>query len=62
MVAELVIGQNGEVRDVAIKESPAEELSVAATEAFEQWTFEPATLAGEPVAVSYIVTVDFKLK
>ncbi|TFG37855.1 MAG: TonB family protein, partial [Candidatus Aminicenantes bacterium] len=62
VVAELVIDQNGVVRDVAIQESPAEELSAAATEAFEQWTFEPATMDGKPVAVRYIVTVEFKLK
>ncbi len=62
VVAELVIDQNGVVGDVAIQESPAEELSAAATEAFEQWAFEPATMDGKPVAVRYIVTVDFKLK
>ncbi len=46
------------MRDVAIQESPADELSTAATQALEQWTFEPATKDGEPVAVSYIVTLN----
>ncbi len=31
-------------------------------EAVEQWTFEPATLEGIPVAVRYILTVNFKLQ
>ena len=62
VVAELVIDQDGLVRDVSIQESPADELSAAATEALEQWTFEPATMDGKPVAVSYIVTLKFALK
>jgi len=62
VVAELVIDQGGAVRNVAIQESPADELSAAATEALEQWTFEPATKDGEPVAVTYIVTLKFALR
>ncbi len=62
VVAELVIDTEGIVRDVAIQESPAEEFSVAATEALEQWQFEPATKNGKPVAVKYIVTLMFRLK
>ncbi len=62
VVAELVIDQGGAVRDVAIQDSPADEFSAAATNALEQWTFEPATMDGKPVAVSYIVTLKFALK
>jgi TonB family protein len=62
VIAELVIDTDGVVRDVAITESPAEEFSTAATEALEQWRFEPATRNGKPVAVSYIVTLKFSLK
>lgn len=62
VIAELVIDQTGVVRDVAIKESPADEFSKAATETLEQWTFEPATKDGKPVAVSYIVTLMFRLQ
>jgi TonB family protein len=62
VVAELVIDQGGAVRNVAIQESPADELSKAATEALEQWTFEPATKDGDPVAVTYVVTLKFSLK
>jgi TonB family protein len=62
VVARLVIDDAGHVRDVEVLDSPAAEFSAAATEAFEQWTFEPATMDGKPVAVRYIVTVLFRLK
>lgn len=62
VIAELLIDENGFVRDVAIQESPADEFSTAATEALEQWTFEPATKDGKPVAVTYIVTLNFALR
>ncbi len=62
VVAELVIDTVGVVREVMIKESPADEFSLAATEALEQWHFDPATRNGKPVAVSYIVTLKFNLK
>ena len=62
VVAELVIDTEGIVRVVTIQESPAEAFSVAATEALEQWQFEPATRNGKPVAVTYIVTLKFSLK
>jgi TonB family protein len=62
VIAELVIDEGGKVRNVAIHESPADELSAAATEAIEQWTFEPATKDGKPVAVSYSVTLEFRLE
>jgi TonB family protein len=62
VIAELVIDESGAVRNVEVKESPSPELGAAATEAIEQWSFEPATMNGEPVAVRYIVTVMFRLE
>jgi TonB family protein len=62
IIARLVIDKDGFVQDVEIVESPAGAFSEAATEALEQWTFEPATLNGDPVAVSYIVTLMFRLE
>jgi TonB family protein len=61
VVAELVIDVDGMVRGVEIVESPAAEFSAAATEALEQWTFEPATKNGKPVAVKFTVTMMFRL-
>ena len=59
---ECVIGEDGSVRDVKVVRTNADILSEAAIEAVEQWTFEPATLEGVPVAVRYIVTVKFNLR
>jgi len=62
VIAELVIDEKGMVQAVEILESPAEGLSDASTEALEQWTFQPATMDGKPVAVRYTVTLMFRLK
>ncbi|MEE4270725.1 MAG: TonB family protein [Thermoanaerobaculales bacterium] len=62
VIAELVIDTNGQVRHVDVKESPAPELAAAATAAIESWTFKPATKDGEPITVSYIVTIKFSLQ
>lgn len=62
VVMDAVIGEDGSVREVEVVRSNAEILSEAALEAVEQWTFEPATLEGVPVAVRYVLTVKFNLK
>jgi len=62
VVASLLIDKTGIVREVEIVKSPADELSAAATEAVQQWVFEPATKDGKPVAVRFMVTVMFRLK
>jgi len=61
VMLDLVIGEDGAVRDVEIIRAPAEILGKTAAETVHQWTFEPATLDGEPVAVRYTVTIKFKL-
>jgi len=62
VVMEVVIGEDGSVREVEVVQSNANVLSEAAVEAVEQWTFKPATLEGVPVAVRYILTVNFRLQ
>ena len=62
VVMDVVIGEDGSVHEVEVVESAANVLSEAAIEAVEQWTFEPATLEGIPVAVRYILTVKFRLQ
>jgi protein TonB len=62
VVMECVIAEDGSVRNVEVVQSNADILSVAAVEAVEQWTFEPATLDGLPVAIRYTLTVRFNLK
>ena len=61
IIIEALIDKNGLVRDaVVLKELPAG-LSDAALDAVRQWTFQPATLHGEPVEVIFNLTVNFKL-
>ena len=56
------ISEQGVVEDVeVIRELPLG-LTEQAIEALEQWTFEPATLDGEPVAVYYNLTFNFRLE
>lgn len=62
IVLDCVVAEDGSVREIEVKRSTANVLSEAAVEAVEQWIFEPATLEGVPVAVRYVVTVNFQLK
>jgi TonB family protein len=62
VVLEALINQEGVVADIEVLKSLPLGLTEAATEAVRQWTFEPATLEGEPVAVFYNLTINFKLQ
>lgn len=59
-----IIGEDGRPRDPLILETkgvgPA--AKYAALDAVRQWRFEPATLEGKPVAVYYVLTVNFEVK
>jgi TonB family protein len=59
---EIVVGTDGEVRTVtALNEEPAGyDFGKSAIEAVRQWKFEPATLAGCPVAAVLNETVEVK--
>ena len=61
VVVRTVIDREGKVASTEIVESEREDLGDAAVAAIETWTFEPATLAGEPVPVYYHLTVRFRL-
>lgn len=57
-----VIDEKGEVLDPVIEKSSGHPgLDQAAIDAVSQWKFKPATLHGEPVAVHYHLTMNFKL-
>jgi TonB family protein len=58
---EIVIGEDGTVRNVAVLESFDHDLDAKAIEAVKQWKFDPATKKGIPVAVELMVKVDFHL-
>ena len=63
VVLQTIIGKNGKVSpEVKVLLSPDERLSAAAIDAVRTWTFEPATLDGEPVDVYYNLTINFHLE
>ncbi len=59
-----VIDREGHVSSIEVveeKSTDRQDLCQAAIEAVQGWTFEPATLEGEPVAVYYHLTINFRL-
>ena len=62
VVLDTVIDATGTVVDVSVERSPDNRLSEAAMDAIRSWVFEPATLEGKPVAVRYVLTVNFRLE
>src|SRR5262245_53025577 len=61
VILEVVIADDGSVRDVKILRSiPL--LDAAAIEAVRQWRFSPTLLNGEPVPIVMTVTVAFRLR
>ena len=64
VVLELVIDEDGKVRDLKVVKSPNGDaaLARAAEEAVKQWRYEPATVDGQAVAVLAKITVKFRLE
>ncbi len=61
IVVEVTIGTDGRVRQPRIVESKGELTLVSETlDTLRLWQFEPARLDGEPVAVLYNLTVNFR--
>lgn len=62
VILQALINEAGLVEEIeVIKELPLG-LTEEAMKALEGWTFEPATLDGEPVAVFYNLTFNFRLE
>ena len=57
----VVIGTDGRVRDVKVKQSLGKGLDQKAVEAVSRWRFKPALKGGEPVPVQVNVEVNFRL-
>ena len=55
-----IIDHEGCVRKVRVLQGLLGGLSEAAVASLSNWTFEPATLKGEPVNVYYTVTINFR--
>lgn len=59
-IVQIVIDKEGKVQDPAVKSSSGHDvLDKAVLEALPNWTFKPATLHGEPVAVKYFMVFKF---
>jgi TonB family protein len=58
---EAVITEEGNVTRIKVRSTTDEVFSQAAIDAVKQWRFEPATADGKPVAVYYVLTVNFNL-
>ncbi len=62
-IVKAVIDEQGEVQDPTVSKSSGHPgLDQAAIDAVSQWRFKPATLDGEPVAVYYNLTMDFRIE
>ena len=62
VVLRAVIDAEGLVQDVEVVEGQPYGLSEAAASAVRAWRFQPALCSGEPVAVFYLLTVNFRLE
>ena len=62
VVVRTIIGEGGCVLATQTLEGPSDDLIEQAAHAIRQWRFRPATLHGQPVAVYYDLTVDFRLR
>jgi TonB family protein len=60
VILEAVIGRAGDIRSVRVLKGLPMGLDQAAIDAVQQWSFKPATRAGRPVSVYFILTVNFK--
>lgn len=62
VIVSTVIAKDGTIAEVKVLRGLPHGLSEAAVAAIEQWRFEPARLDGEPVAVYYHLTINFRLQ
>lgn len=62
VVVASVIGENGRPRQPVILDAKGggAGMRYVALDTFRQWRFEPAKLDGKPVAVNYVLSVNFK--
>ena len=57
----LIVGPNGQPRDIRVAQSLGYGLDEEAIKAVKKWKFKPATMDGQPVAIQINVEVDFRL-
>jgi TonB family protein len=61
VVVEAIIDQQGDVVNVRVLKGQPMGLDKATVDAVKTWKFKPATLAGKPVKVYYVLTVNFQV-
>lgn len=61
VIVEAIIDEAGCVRAVRVLEEVSHGLTESAVQAVRNWVFLPATLAGEPVKVYYVLTVNYSV-
>jgi TonB family protein len=62
VVVDCVIDEQGHVTQTKVSTSSGrQDLDKSARDAISTWSFQPATLKGKPVAVSYTITLNFRL-
>jgi TonB family protein len=62
VLLEAVISTEGGILSLKVVNSADPDLAKAATNAVQQWRYQPTLLNGEPVEVVTTITVDFRLK
>jgi len=60
VIVKAIIDQEGCVTDVRALQELPHGLTESAMQAVRQWVFSPATLAGKPVKVYYVLTINFQ--
>ncbi len=61
VILELLIKEDGTVGETRVLKPLPYGLDQAAVDAVRQWRFEPATIDGKPVPVTFNITINFKL-
>jgi protein TonB len=62
VIVEAIIDQQGNVTNARVLKGLPMGLDRAAVEAVQKWRFKPALLAGKPVKVYYVLTVNFQVQ
>ena len=57
----VVVGKDGRVYNIQVRQSLGMGLDEKAIEAVRNWRFRPGTFKGQPVAIQIAVQVDFHL-
>lgn len=61
VIVEAIIDEQGDVVNVRVLKGQPMGLDKATVDAVKTWKFKPATLAGKPVKVYYVLTVNFQV-